>query len=770
MSFNPDQPINDVADDVLGTAQFVECLVGPLLEMPSDASLVVGLYGEWGRGKSSALNLLAGAINDATTANDITRRGQGAVLVRFTPWLYSDVETLLIAFFDTLAASVDDFPMGADVKRRRLRQTLKGIGAFMTSATGVTAALTSASRVAGLVTAGSALTAGMTVGIAKLLDRNEASFQEKKDQAAQALLQLGTGSRPRRLVVLIDDLDRVATGEDALAVLKLVRLVADFPNVSYVIAMDRARVEQLLELKLPNGGGRAFLDKIIQVPITLPPVSQEQLSKAAVNACHEMAARAGLKADELEVEWDGWAILRSRLFEPRLTPMLQTMRDVARLTNAFAFAVGAHPGLEVNAADMLLVCALQVFYPEVYARLAAEKLFLLNLTDPFESLAWRRDSESEVTEARRRRLREIACTLQDLDEAARGGEAQSGFPRQQTTIVLDVLTYLFPHALVGRAQDRELADARLAKRIWTADHFDQYFRLAPSAGHVSHREADAIFGALTTAGVEAGDPARDSALAALVALASGPRSTSLVQQLSDRLKSASPAHLRKFASSMGDLAALRSDSAWLLALALSKVAASELVQPSAPRNPPEAGDAACASDLIINVVGHVGAYWAAEFCYDMLQGDLFDEPERTRIALAGLVRSHEWLDAEHDLFRESSREKARDSIWTLYYLAAWAGKLDRSGSYAPLVVRLSNALVAKPERLSDILSLFAGWGERPTFAHSEPAKVIASLTHLMGASDPIIGRAREMLASEEGPRGTWPELIGEFVALVDRTA
>ncbi|MBM7331832.1 hypothetical protein JS562_54830 [Agrobacterium sp. S2] len=42
-----------------------------------------------------------------------------------------------------------------------------------------------------------------------------------------------------------DDIDRLTTGE-IRDIFKLVRLTASFPNVVYILAFDRARVEQAL--------------------------------------------------------------------------------------------------------------------------------------------------------------------------------------------------------------------------------------------------------------------------------------------------------------------------------------------------------------------------------------------------------------------------------------------------------------------------------------------------------------------------------------------
>lgn len=107
--FHADVPISADAEDVLGTGAFADRLVRPLLDAPGGPSLVVGLYGAWGQGKSSVLNLLAARLR--ATAAEQTLPGAGGattqgIVVRFNPWLYGDVAALLYAFFETLAAEI----------------------------------------------------------------------------------------------------------------------------------------------------------------------------------------------------------------------------------------------------------------------------------------------------------------------------------------------------------------------------------------------------------------------------------------------------------------------------------------------------------------------------------------------------------------------------------------------------------------------------------------------------------------------------------------
>src|SRR5262245_29128036 len=118
-----DRPIARTEEDKLGYGAFAERLVKPLVAWPTDQSLVVGLYGSWGTGKSSVLNLLHSAL--------LQPQPEGtpqAIPIRFNPWLYRDTESLLISFFATLAAETKAHKELSDEERETLGEAFAQIG------------------------------------------------------------------------------------------------------------------------------------------------------------------------------------------------------------------------------------------------------------------------------------------------------------------------------------------------------------------------------------------------------------------------------------------------------------------------------------------------------------------------------------------------------------------------------------------------------------------------------------------------------------------
>src|SRR5215212_2165794 len=84
-----------------------------------------------------------------------------------------------------------------------------------------------------------------------------------------------------RLVVFIDDLDRCPP-ERIVQVLDALKLFLDVPQCVNVIGLDREIIEQAVETKFdgykdPTGEARRYLEKIISLPFDLPPLSDQQM-------------------------------------------------------------------------------------------------------------------------------------------------------------------------------------------------------------------------------------------------------------------------------------------------------------------------------------------------------------------------------------------------------------------------------------------------------------------------------------------------------------
>lgn len=195
---------------------------------------------------------------------------------------------------------------------------------------------------------------GATKLLGKLLQRRREGTSDKRQKVKLAL-----DSLDRPIIVVLDDIDRLSTAE-IRDVFKLVRLTASFPNVIYILAFDRSRVESALgEEGIP---GRDYLEKILQIAVDLPAVPPNLLIKQVLAALD--SALSGLAVRDIDENvWPD-------IFMEIVNPLVRTMRDVRRYS-ASAHGTVRELGERIALADLLAVEAVRIFLPDVFRELSS---------------------------------------------------------------------------------------------------------------------------------------------------------------------------------------------------------------------------------------------------------------------------------------------------------------------------------------------------------------------------------------------------------------
>jgi len=125
-----DRPVESLAEDRYELQRhFIPRLARIGLEWPTQDGLVVGLFGTWGIGKTSILNMFRDYVDQ--------QRGQGkeryknVIFASFNPWFYEDTGALVTSFFATIAAE-----LGTDQNKpwAGAAKTLRAMGSFLTVA------------------------------------------------------------------------------------------------------------------------------------------------------------------------------------------------------------------------------------------------------------------------------------------------------------------------------------------------------------------------------------------------------------------------------------------------------------------------------------------------------------------------------------------------------------------------------------------------------------------------------------------------------------
>ncbi|RLC76133.1 MAG: hypothetical protein DRJ03_29190, partial [Chloroflexi bacterium] len=127
--------------------------------------------------------------------------------------------------------------------------------------------------------------------------RAHIAFLDEFSEELRQIIRLAGGGRP--VVVIIDDLDRCLP-EKAIQVLEAIKLFLDVEGCIFILAVDRnvlekavaVKYKELLAMAKETGSqqrelagflGENYFEKIVQLPIPLPPLSETQIKDFVVD-------------------------------------------------------------------------------------------------------------------------------------------------------------------------------------------------------------------------------------------------------------------------------------------------------------------------------------------------------------------------------------------------------------------------------------------------------------------------------------------------------
>jgi len=321
-SVSPDRPgTNPETDDALGHAPFARNLARNIARFSPSDGMVLGLYGAWGSGKSTVLNFVEFFLREEESR---------PAIIRFNPWWFSGQDDLTHGFFDELLAGLRELIAGRKTLRERFEHLQKRVDKFAD----ITAAL-------------EIPYASRTAKAWKTL--RQTTLLKQKEEIESALKGLST-----RILVIIDDIDRL-TEDEIRQMFRLIKAVANFRNVTYLVAFDRRVVAAALNQQQVSGEN--YLAKIIQIPFELPQPDRFALWTMFGNRLNELLA---ITPDELFDSED-----MADLYAEGLEHFIETPRDILRLTSSLALTYPAVRS-EVNAVDFTAIETVRVFSSSVY--------------------------------------------------------------------------------------------------------------------------------------------------------------------------------------------------------------------------------------------------------------------------------------------------------------------------------------------------------------------------------------------------------------------
>lgn len=280
-----------------------------------DDPLVVGIFGEWGSGKSKLLSMvMQRAVAERDERISVHTHDGYAPLtipVFFQPWKYEHEKHLLVPMLLHIVLALEDCLRRAKTLDDALVGTVRrGIDGALQQIGGVVKAT---KTVLGVVEPGSAAALGTAQALADTIKpgtprKQVRDFTWREDGRAYYELHdiLRKVTRPGKyaevtggayqdkdfgcsFVIFIDDLDRCLP-EKAVEALELIKTVFNLESFAFVLALDEEVVERgighrykdyALQNKKPEMPitGFEYLEKIVHLPFRLPALTREQAAK-----------------------------------------------------------------------------------------------------------------------------------------------------------------------------------------------------------------------------------------------------------------------------------------------------------------------------------------------------------------------------------------------------------------------------------------------------------------------------------------------------------
>jgi hypothetical protein len=340
-----DQP---TIDDMLGYQKAAETLANIIVDKNTATPLTIGIFGEWGTGKTSLMKMIQLGIETKSTGND------GIFTIWFDPWRYDKKESIWEALIQTILFELYNNARIKDHKLEIGRLTAKFLGII-------------AAKTVEVVTVGALDLIETLEQVEKIVKPkfDEIRFWNKFESNFSKIVEGITGEEGR-LVVFIDDLDRCLP-ENAIQVLEAIKLFLAQRNCIFVLGVDKQGIEEAITLRYkdnPQMTGVKYLEKIIQLPFPLPMPQRKDIQ----------------------------AYTQKLVGEPRNHQVQRVIeagaggnpRRIKRFINAFNLLRSIASGISLNESVLAKLVMIQMRFPKFYLLLCRDHYAISKLKESYE--------------------------------------------------------------------------------------------------------------------------------------------------------------------------------------------------------------------------------------------------------------------------------------------------------------------------------------------------------------------------------------------------
>ena len=231
----------------------------------SSPHFTIGIYGEWGTGKTTLMKCIESDLVD----DQVDKHHQKIFPIWFNAWKYEREDSLAtISLLKTVAYSLENH-VKFDPLSKIIFKGLTIVGKDLMQ------------QIAMQVVSKEHPNANSEIDekmhyLNKLY--RDSVYYEGLDNIKQQLEEIRAEDGDYRVVVFIDDLDRCSANK-ALEVLESIKLFLDMEGFVFIIGLSHKTVTQLITHAYQQTGvkGEDYIKKIIQIPIKIPSWTKENI-------------------------------------------------------------------------------------------------------------------------------------------------------------------------------------------------------------------------------------------------------------------------------------------------------------------------------------------------------------------------------------------------------------------------------------------------------------------------------------------------------------
>lgn len=300
---------NEASLDLLGCHHLIDVITS-IVRDESLSPATIGVFGDWGSGKSSILQMVRAQLEGQGAGNN------DILVLNFNGWIFEGYEDARTALMSTILDEVSSRAK-LSAKGRRLAVKLLSRVNYM-RVMGVGAKAVVGFAVGG--PAGAALATGSAFlekakGILeKSTDVSETEFADflKEDPVQAARRDIREFRKEfqefiddtmlKSLVVIIDDLDRCMP-DTIIETLEAIKLFLYAHKTTFILGADERLVKYAVRRRFPDlpgekvEVGRDYLEKLVQFPVRIPPLGRTEI-ETYINLL--FAKNAGLQDGQFE--------------------------------------------------------------------------------------------------------------------------------------------------------------------------------------------------------------------------------------------------------------------------------------------------------------------------------------------------------------------------------------------------------------------------------------------------------------------------------------